>query len=361
MGRAHPASACPGGPLNATLYWEPSIYDDRHGLRLTVMPAVATFYYTIPASQHEGLTHLRRNIRFIGGANPADYNDTARRAEYTAAGMPYPGRVPADGTSQRAPAGFNGITCYQAATGGSSGAAVPVLTAHKLGSGDEARYLKGPGGEDPWGGGCSGAGEILILVNAPDCWDGTNLSSPDGRDHFRYSTSNEVGQQGQCPMNYVKVPHFETKVQVNHNGWEADLQYWYLSSDRTNPSDTPGDPASYDPCRQTGPYFCSFATAHFDWWGAWDDVTIEEWQRNCVGITIDTVANDHADCGFSGLAESRTLKYSGAPPEAGLSSDPVNSLPDERASDSTEGQRYFPVRPEDENQDALTLEVHPHG
>lgn len=48
-----------------------------------------------------------------------------------------------------------------------------------------------------------------------------------------------------------------------------------------------------------------------------------------------------------------SLLIGGTPPEAGLSTNPVNSAPVERASASTQGQRYFPIRLEDESQPAL--------
>ena len=372
MGRANPSSACQGGPLNGTLYWEPSIYDERHGLRLTVMPTLATFYYAVNASEHEDLTHLRRNLRFIGGVDPMNFNDYARREELPT-GLIY--------ASTNTPAGFVGIQCFP----GGGGTAATVLASHAVtfDSGTprstSARYLKGPLGEDPWGGTCT-AGNIIIYVIAPDCWDGTNLASPNGRDHFRYGTRHQnLGATGQCPSNYVKVPHFETKVQVEHDGWTEDLQYWYFSSDRMDPAMTveefdpdtglatcsndpvtQGDDCSLDPCRKIGPYFCNGATAHFDWWGAWDNVTMEQWERNCIGLLIDGVETNYADCNNGAIDTNRTLHDTGTPPEAGLSSDPINSLPDERASASVQGQRYFAVNPDDQNQDALTLEVHPH-
>ncbi len=366
MGRNNPGSACQGGPLNTTLYWEPSIYDERYGLRLVVMPHVATFYYTHLSGEADLTTRLRRNYRFIGGANPADYNDTARRAEYASAGLLYPG-------TPTTPAGFSGIECY---VGGSP---VAVLESHRMTSitggvstSNKAKYLKGASGEDPWDGACT-AGYILILVDAPACWDGTNLSSPDGRSHVRYATRNGASTvTHQCPSNYVKVMKFATKIQVNHDGWDEDLQYWYMSSDRmrmptaecpdeTAPCDGTGlnTTVSLDPCRATGLDFCPFATAHFDWWGAWDDTVLRKWERNCGGLIIDAIDGTHADCGSGGIADGESLNV-GAPPEPNLSpAGDITSLPTDRASDSAAGQKYFPVRADDQSQPALDVDVQP--
>lgn len=343
MGRAYPGSSCQGGPLNATLYWEPSVYREIDGLILTVMPDVATFYYTHTPSRSPQTTRLRRNLRFIGGANPMDYNDSARRREYAAAGLLYPG-------SSVTPAGFGGVSCHPDGKPAAAPLAEHALEYPRGGRMElAARYVKGPNGEDPWGGACT-EGHIVVTVHAPTCWDGANLGSPNGRDHFRYSTRarNNSPPAGQCPDNYVRVMSFQGKVQFDHRGWEQDLQHWYLSSDRMNPSDTPGDPDSLDPCRRTGPYFCAFSTAHFDWWGAWDEETIVAWQRNCGGLTIGGVASNHADCGSGGVDTSVSLRYGGTPPEPGLSTDPMTSRPKERLGASDEEMRYFPVSADDQ-------------
>lgn len=384
MGRNNPASSCQGGPLNTTLYWEPSVIRTIGGVNFVVLPDNATFYYTHPGSKAAETTRLRRDYRFIGGANPMNYNDTARRAEYAAGGLEYPG------SPDTAP-GFGGIQCYPTALGGLTTATVLAAHAKKSTGGvagtSAARYTKGPNGEDPWGGACT-TGTIVIIVNAPDCWDGTNLSSPDGRSHVRYSTrdgKDNVPGPGQCPSNYVKTLAFETKIFATHKGWAGDLEHWWMSSDRMRVATTecpdaatPCDgvsggnvPAtvngvaytrvSKDPCRATGVDFCNFSTAHFDWWGSWDDATIKEWQRNCGGLTIGGVVTNYADCGSGGLADNRSLISSGTPPQPNLSTNPVRSQPVDRASASTEGQRYFPVRVDDQYQGPLVIDHGGHG
>ena len=86
-------------------------------------------------------------------------------------------------------------------------------------------------------------------------------------------------------------------------------------------------------------------------------------------MTVGGVSGNPADCGTSGIAGCQsdcdtegtstpvTLLAGGTPPEAGLSTNPVNSAPVERASDTTEGQRYFPVRPEDGSEPALHVDT----
>jgi hypothetical protein len=116
---------------------------------------------------------------------------------------------------------------------------------------------------------------------------------------------------------------------------------------------------SNDPCRRTGVDFCSFATAHFDWWGAWDWEELKRWQRRCGGLTIDGVAGEIADCNNGATDEARSLQDDGAPPEAGLSTNPINTYDGAKASATTAGQKYFPVRTDDQNQGALSHNVTP--
>jgi hypothetical protein len=368
MARAHPGSSCPGGPLNSTLYWEPSVQREVDGAILTVMPEAASFYYTHDADEAAITTRIRRDYRFIGGANPINYNDTERRREYAKAGLLYPG-------SADTPAGFGGVQCHPGDYNGSRPAA-EVLPQHRLKRIDGypepriARYLVGPDGSDPWGGACT-SGIIIVKVRAQECWDGTNLTSPDGRSHVRYSTRHEWSTvKRQCPKNYVKIMHFEAAVSFVHNGWQADLQHWYMASDRMDPAmtvtsgckndpATQGDKCSLDPCRKTGPYFCAFSTAHFDWWNGWDDEVMAEWQRNCGGLTVYGITTELADCQTGGTDTSRGLVYGGPPPAPGLSSDPVNSRPKDWLNDSVEGRRYFQLRPEDHAPPpATTQDVH---
>lgn len=339
--RANPKSTCMGGPMNASPYWTPSMKKLRNGLALTLMPNVATFYYTHLGADGANTTYLRRNIGFIGGADPMNYNDTAKRAEYAAVGLEYPG-------SPDTPAGFFGFQCVPTATGTQA----PVLAAHAMKSPSgitlttEARYLVGPGGADPWNGGCNGPGIIVAMVNAPECHDATNLRSPNMRDHYRYMTrSPDNAVSNQCPANYVKNLSFQVKEEFSHNGWSADVRYWYLASDRMNPPSTSGDPTSKDPCRQTGPYFCSGSTLHFDLIQAWYDLEMRRWQRNCGGLTIGGIVGTFADCNNGATDNNRSLIYNVAPPEPNLSQNPVRSLPTARAGTSIEAQRFFKPDP----------------
>jgi hypothetical protein len=343
--RNNPRSSSAGGPINATLYWTPSMFKEVNGLKLILVPEEVLFYYFLGPTSGQNATRLRRDLAFIGGADPSDFNDTARRAEYAAAGLEYPGGRVLDGNSNAA--GFGGWQCL------TSNGTVPITVAAGHGIVNRttstyntvyARYLKGPNGEDPWAGQCLEGMTILGETGAPNCWDGTILRSPDGRDHFRYGTrAPDNDPVNICPANYVRVPHFVSKhsFKVGPGGF-ADYGTWYLASDRMNPPSTAADPSSHDACRRIGPYFCPGATLHFDWMNGWQDDILAEWQQNCVGMVVYGVDGTHADCDNSSIADTRRLRIGGAPPQANLSPSTVRGNPTERAGNSTEGQRYFP-------------------
>lgn len=330
--RNDPASSCAGGPLNGTIYWEPEMEKKLpNNLVVGIVSQVDTFYY-IEGLQGEPneATWLRRNFGFIGGANPADYNDTARRAEYAAGGFLYPG-------GPDVPAGFKGYECFTdaASTNRATVTYAPARMKSMFGSEDNlhARYLRGPNGEDPWGGTCTASvaapGTILMNLIAPNCWDGHNLRAPDGRGHLAYAASKaDSSITGACPtvvvngvrQHYRRVPQLTAKREWRHAG-PADYMNWYLSSDRMNPPSTPADPTSKDPCRQTGPWFCNGSTNHFDWIYGWKSAIVDEWQRECLGLTVRGVAptNGPGECNTSQISKFRKMKYSGPSPDPAMS------------------------------------------
>lgn len=352
--RANPSGTCTGGPENGNIYWEPEFLKALpNGLVVGLRPQDVSFYYQGElVDQPTTMTWMRDDTAFISGANPLNYNDTARRAEYAAYGFEYPG-------SPDTPAGFHGYGCHR----GSDGAAVTVSrvasrmkSAAGVADAGTARHLKAEDGSDPWGGACTGTvaepGFIIANFVAQQCWDGHNLRAPDGRGHMAHAARKSDGSVGNaCPTmtvdgslaEYRQVPQLTTKTTYDHAGF-ADYGEWYLSSDRmrmtttecpdaTAPCDGVSggniagtvDGVSYsrvskDPCREVGLDFCAGSTGHFDLIFAWRRPIGAEWQRECLGITVRGVAPTHgpAECNTSQISKFRKLKY-GASPDSSLS------------------------------------------
>ena len=110
---------------------------------------------------------------------------------------------------------------------------------------------------------CPAGNRLGAIISAPDCWDGKNLDSPDHRSHMAYAGYGDWGYF-KCPATHpFVVPAFSLGAWY---GTDATLPNWYLSSDRM--------PGMADAIPGT--------TLHSDWWGAWDDPTMDAWTANCI-------------------------------------------------------------------------------
>lgn len=300
--RNSPASTCSGGPLNGTAYWEPTLFGKTpSGAFAPIKPNVVSFYYTHALTKGAKKVRLPRGLAFIGGVNPADFDNTSRNAE-----------IPAGQGWMPAYDGFRGWACYNGGTN------IPVATGPYAGQ-SHARQLKNADGSDPWGGNCVAGLTLIAEMNAPDCWDGHNLTSPNGRDHFRYSIKPSSNQSlSLCPNGWWSVPVFEVKTEFSHNGW-ADYQHWYLSSDRMDPN-----PANWRP---------NGSTFHFDWMNGWEDQTLERWHSQCNGVTTATGGTPvEKTCGSSTISANERMRGGmiNEFPEAGqesFSNSPIISFP----------------------------------
>jgi len=331
--RNNPSSTCAGGPLNATNYMEPALLKPlANGLIVSVLAQDQADYYVEGNQSDPNVdTWLRRGMQFVVGSNPKNFNDTARRAAYAAGGLLYPG-------SPVSPAGVNGWYCVLA-----NGSTAPVTDTtaqmqgdsgvHKTGN---SRYLRGPNGEDPWGGGCTGTdaapASMTTDILAPGCWDRYNLTAPDGRGHLWYQArKSDNSVVGACPKttaggSYARVPRLEVKNIFTTTGF-ADYGTWYFMSDRTdyaqtvtsgctNDPTTHADSCSISPCRSTGPYFCNGETEHADYTLGWDTTdAFDQMERECLGITVRGIAptDGPAECNASQVDRYHGLKYGTSP------------------------------------------------
>lgn len=105
-----------------------------------------------------------------------------------------------------------------------------------------------------------GGDVINASVQFPNCWDGVNLSkpAPDYTSHLTYVNENQP-----CPSSHPqRLPQISFLIY-----WRGadSVDGWHLSSDNLDaPGATPG------------------GSLHADWWGAWNDETIELWTFNCL-------------------------------------------------------------------------------
>ena len=321
--RNSPASSCAGGPLIATLYWKPSLmFEIRPNVFVPVKQNVTTFYYTEEYARSPELYRLPNGFQYIGGANPMDRLNTARLAE-----------IP-DGQGwdkTRRYNGWNGWYCYNTGNG------LVINPTPSTTSDIDAQYsrqLVNPDGSDPWAGACEGTDKRLVVdMQAPDCWDGYNLTSPDGRSHVRYSIrKTDSSATRVCPNGWWRIPKLEDKTEysngtatLNGHAYRSKL---HLSSDRMNPN-----PANWQP---------RGSTMHFDWIGAVDRVVFNSFLKWCVGVTINGDPGQPLTCGNNTISPTENM-ISGASPDPSLSNDPVVTVQDYSTGPSK--ARYGPISP----------------
>jgi hypothetical protein len=312
--REHPASSCTGGPLNGTLYWEPTLfYEIQEGLFIPVRPNAVSFYYTLHYADVAKKYRLLRGLSFIGGVDPADRLNTSRLAEIPD-GQGWMKQSGSSNTHRRYN-GWSGWGCYNGAT------VIPLAVGNTADAGNSpyfARQLVNNDGTDPWDGNCENPAYKLIANNvAPACWDGHNLTSPNGRDHFRYAITRTQAQSTWfCPDGWWQVPTFEVKTEFM-NGWggvsgHAFRSKLHLSSDRMDP-----DPENWQP---------RGSTFHFDWMNGWDSVVQHTWQKFCTGTDQDGDEGDPLTCNDSTISDTEKLITTSASPDPTLSHDPVLSF-----------------------------------
>ncbi len=150
--------------------------------------------------------------------------------------------------------------------------------------------------------GCPAGNRLGATINAPECWNGKDLDSPDHRSHMAYATFGDWGYL-RCPKTHPYViPTFTLSswytvdANLDRSGtWTEKTSTWYLSSDRM-----PGMPAS-----RPG------STFHSDWFGAWDDDILDMWHKNCIDKLLNCTAGDLGN-GLM-MKESRPLTYNSNP------------------------------------------------
>lgn len=311
------ASTCPGAAANRTAYWKPAVMKKLPtGLVSIIRSDYEQFYYAHAVGKGITRTRIPNDFAFIGGVNPADPTNATRRAE-----LPSGYAISNSGPNGD---GFLGWKCLL--SGGSYATTVD--------GGVYYPALQTGDGNDPWSGACVQGSQLEATVIAPQCWDGHNPKSPDGRSHVRYTVRNTAtGTDDICPDGWWKVMSFigASFYGVGEGGWN-DYRYWYLSSDRHGLTSanwrTPG------------------STFHFDWMNGWEPDAINRWQAECGGVTnVPGIAASPAACNSSTIGINLRLLSVDARPSctgcAALANNPITD-PTIRHQDDGTG-RFYPL------------------
>jgi hypothetical protein len=272
------ASLAYGGCANGTAYWRPQMQKKFGSDTYAIPNRVLGFYYvedTVFPRPNNNLQPLVKRLRFIGGRNMFDPEDTGPKAEIAAANA-QPGT---SGRYQYLAGGMgNGIEGYQCVNSVDS---TPRETSTPgLFAAPTLRKSNGTADADDWWyvGGvhtCVDGDQIETMTVAPQCWGGWDVSAFNGRDHMRYFVLDTVTGKPVCPNGWYRVPYFEGHGFYTTRGWD-DYKLWDLSCQpmMTNKLIALGTP------RTVLPGEC----LHDDWENGWAHAIINTWQNECFGI-----------------------------------------------------------------------------
>jgi len=138
---------------------------------------------------------------------------------------------------------------------------------------------------------CPAGNQVGAVIEAPECWDGKRLDSPDHRSHVAYATYGTWGYL-KCPSTHpYNIPTFTMGAWYSVER-EDDPTRWVLSSDHM----APGQPSGY--------------TFHADWFGAWDNTVQSVWWNNCI--------NKLLSCNSGNLGNGSQLKGAAQPMYNGI-------------------------------------------
>lgn len=320
--RASGNSTCYGGPLNRTVYWEPSVKTTlTNGVTVTIKPQNIVTYYeggdladigTGKITDPNIFARWPRGINFIEGFNMNDPTGSRYTSILATANTGQPGRYTLVlGTSS----GFRGWSCFTPGAGAGSGGQIATSPV----SGDFQPYLRNADGTPTLK--CADNSQIVAELASDPCWDGNNLTSPDGRLHMMpFLRDNNTGKLV-CPDNWFRVVVFRAKITFFTKS-QADQTAWYASSDRM-PSMT---------------QFLNGQSMHFDLIPAWSYGTTASpgiflvFAQHCNGQTITmggtTLTGDAHECGSGRIELNRQLYANEASPDGSQPNPIVNLAPD---------------------------------
>lgn len=255
-------SSCEGSnrqPLNASAYWMPAMLDGNGNV---VRPDFVSIYYK-----------RRPMIDPVCNGKP---------------GTPLAGGKAVQGQCVRLPNGLKFIFGFDMLTG-----KAPTGSLWFNCGGVKFDDLEAPE--------CNVAGrQVGAVIEAPDCWDGKNLDSPNHRDHVSYSYYDPNSGQLRCDDGHpFVIPRFQLGAFFTVPAGSR----LGLSSDAMVPGIRRGK------------------TFHADFWMSWDATVHGMWEDNCLNKKLNC---DSGDLGNGKQIRDMWIRSDPRPRIVAISSIPLN-------------------------------------
>lgn len=278
--QARQFSVAAGGPQNGTAYWFPCMIDQATGKVIRPVGTIIVYYAAAPT---EILSELYLGLRYVGGTNMDDPNETWLQARVDAANAQ-------SGTAGR----------YQVLNGTERGYTNRWTCVH-LGVTYTAKWLKNATtGADAFGGNCQSGDDLWMQFTGPDCWDGLNLHSDGGNPGYRHiipKVWDTIKAKWVCPNGWYQVPALVLQIHFSHTGF-SDYGNWRLSSDDMMQAKLTslGTPRTVN----------NGESWHTDWFNGWDGARLKAWLTKCLAVAVLPGADPH-QCDSSDTGDMTAL------------------------------------------------------
>jgi hypothetical protein len=150
--------------------------------------------------------------------------------------------------------------------------------------------------------GCPANSIVYQLLQAPFCWDGTHLDTPDHRSHVVWVANGATATVAWNINGVAQTPNVADRCPADHPYVIPNYsiqRFWKTRGDPT--FRTSGWHLSSD--EQMNPAMAHGMSSHADVFFAWDQNILDEWHTNCT--------ETHKSCSAGALGTTRAIKTTG--------------------------------------------------
>jgi hypothetical protein len=155
--------------------------------------------------------------------------------------------------------------------------------------------------------GCPANSIVYQLLQAPFCWDGTHLDTPDHRSHVVWVNNGDTATVAWNINGVAQTPNVADRCPADHPYVIPNYsiqRFWKTRGDPTFVNDGVTSKWHLSSDEQMNPAMAHGISSHADVWFAWDQNILDEWHTNCTEA--------HKSCSAGALGTARAIVTRGA-------------------------------------------------